>query len=176
MFKKIIHDTQSKLLRDGEIDSHAILIRKTASPLIFDFDTSPENKEDEFIALKLLCQAEGAIGLVLVSEAWMLLGDSANESYLNGTLPSQSKKRREVLMFSYANADGVQNLKTYEIIRTDGRVSGFDDASISMSLPGLSIEGDMADIFTKSDLKGSEKKKLRDTAMKIRKKNRKGRG
>lgn len=176
MFNKIIDDAKSKLLKEGKIDSCAILIRKSASPLIIDFDTSPENKEDEFIALKLLCQAEGAIGLALIAEAWMTLGKSSADDYLKGILPSQSKNRREVLMISYADAEGVQSVKTYEIVRTDGRVSDFDDISISMALPGLSIEGSMSEIFSASDLKGSEKKKLRDTAMKIRKKNRKGRG
>ncbi|MGQ0495466.1 hypothetical protein ACTOI6_19105 (plasmid) [Komagataeibacter intermedius] len=163
MDKDKITDTAIEFMKtNGYHPQVAIIVKDNGNLLYVDLDTTPEHKESEIQALYLLCQAENAVGVFIIVEAWLTF------------IQSNNPKRREVLNISYQDRDTME-LKTYEIEKRDGKVIDLHDIS-TPPVGELTYGGLMSEAFPTSPLPLSERRKARMVANKIRKKNRKGRG
>ncbi|MBS1038076.1 hypothetical protein [Gluconobacter cerinus] len=151
-------------LKNGSIEPTAIIYKRSGSPLVLDIRM--EHKETEYQALNLLCQSNDASQMIIISEAWLTLGAD--------NIQSPTPRKREVLMLSTMNQDGV-TMNVFEIDRRPDGTVGLDEINLPTGLPGEDITqaGWLTEIFPSSPLPLSEKRKARKVAEMIRKKNRK---
>ena len=137
-FDHDLEHARTTLLQDGHVAPlFAVSTATEVVPLLADFRTE-DSKRASLMAARLLCIAEDAWMAMQRLEAWIVVGQPED-----GVPPSQSERRKEVVLVSLAGRVGgrVTRLSSVrEILRgADGRPTGLAE----LDLPGQQGGGDL---------------------------------